>query len=178
MKHFLQATLILSISVIVGCGSPRSLSVSPGTRLAATTQPEPTPREQPSFTMEIQEPANVQTPLPCPGCIGVGYDNSVSLPLQLTSTGGFIGRVTLSVSGLPADVFMPQALAPVSLNVGNGAANQLVNVNLYVMPGVTPGSYPLTIVGTPLPGANSTAPVSLPVTLTITSGVDAAWRAQ
>jgi hypothetical protein len=103
----------------------------------------------------------------------VGYDNAVSLPLQLTST-GFIGQVSLSIAGLPATVFITQAPAPVSLNVGGAPAIQVVNVPLYVLPGATPGSYPLTIVGTPLPGAYPTAPVRLPVTLTITS----AWGAQ
>jgi hypothetical protein len=127
--------------------------------------------------MELQKPATVQAPPACQGCIGVGYDNAVSLPLQLTST-GFIGQVSLSVAGLPATVFMPQAPAPVSLNVFGAPAIQVVNVPLYILPAATPGTYPLTIVGTPLPGANSTAPVSLPVTLTITSAVDAAWRAQ
>jgi hypothetical protein len=42
-------------------------------------------------------------------------------------------------------------------------------------PGAAPGSYPFTVVATPLPGANNITPVSLPVTLAITSAASAAW---
>jgi hypothetical protein len=165
------------VCLIAGCGSPRTVTVVPGTRLTATTPSEPSAQTAPTFTMALQNPATVQAPPPCEGCIGEAYDNAVSLPVQLTSS-GFIGQVSLTVSGLPSTVFMPQSLAPVPLDLGDAPAGQVVSLQLYVLPGAAPGSYPFKVVATPLPGANSIAPVSLPVTLTITSAVNAAWRAE
>jgi hypothetical protein len=119
----------------------------------------------------------VQAPAACPGCVGLVYDSAVVIPVQLRSTEGFIGKVALSVAG-PSGVLTPPAwaLPPVALNYGNAPDMQVVNVELYVMPGVAAGSYQLTLTATPLPGANYTSPVALPVVLTVTSGPDAAWR--
>jgi hypothetical protein len=158
MKYFLQAVLVSSI-VITGCGSPRSLSVAPGARLA-------TPADSPAFTMSIQQPAVVDAPPPCAGCIGEGYDSTVSVPVLLTST-GYSGPVQLSVAGLPASVaFVQTPIAPVTLAYGEP---QTVDVRVYVLPGAASGSYGFTV---------SAANVTMPVALTVTSSASAAWRAQ
>jgi predicted small lipoprotein YifL len=160
MKRIASFSALLAIVAITGCGSPRSLSVTPAARLAATTQ-------QPAFTMTVQEPATVSAPPPCAGCIGEGYDATVSVPVVLTST-GYSGPVQLSIAGLPAAVaFVQGPIPPVTLVYGEP---QTVNVNVYVLPGATPGSYEFTVSATNGP--------TMPVALTITSAASAAWRSR
>jgi hypothetical protein len=127
-------------------------------------------------------PASVQTP-PASyiGGIGVGYDNYVSLPVTLTSVNGFSGKVNLSVADLPEGVVTSSALfsqpiPPVALDIGNSPAVEVVSIGIYVMPGVAPGTYSFSITGSPLAGSNNSAPVTLPATLTVTSGGSAAWQ--
>ena len=158
MKHI---AALLAIVAITGCGSPRSLSVAPGTRLAATA-------DSPAFTMTVQQPGNVQAPPACDGCIGEGYDSTVSVPVLLTST-GYSGPVQLSIAGLSAAVaFVQQPIPPVTLADGEP---QTINVKVYVLPGAAPGSYEFTVNSSPVTPA-------MPVTLTVTSGAVAAWSAQ
>lgn len=169
----LSALILATTALVTGCGSQRSLSVTPGTRLTTITRPEPTRQTVPSFTMALQSPAPVRAPAPCPGCIGVGYDSETSLQVELTALDGFIGQVALSVSGLPPGITLAAPVPPVALNTGNAPSIQVIPVQLYVLPGVAPGAYSFTIVG-----ASSSAAVNLPVVLTITSPASAAWRAQ
>ena len=85
----------------------------------------------------------------------------------------------MTVSGLPAGIVLLPSLtpiAPVELNVGNQPAIQVINVDLYVLPGVKPGGYNFSIVGTPTKGADSAQALTLPATLVVTSGAQATWR--
>jgi hypothetical protein len=112
--------------------------------------------------MTVAQPESVQAPAPCNGCIGEGWDTSVVLPIQLTST-GYSGPVQISVAGLPAAVaFVQTPIPPVTLAYGEP---QTVDVRVYVLPGAASGSYGFTV---------SAANVTMPVTLTITS----AWSPQ
>jgi hypothetical protein len=152
MKSIAFFSALLAIVAITGCGSPRVLSVTPGTHLAS-------PADSPAFTMTVAQPESVQAPAPCDSpCIGEGYDSTVSVPVVLTST-GYSGPVQLSVSGLPAAVaFVQGPIAPVTLVYGEP---QTVNVKVYVLPGAAAGSYEFTV--------GATNGIMLPVTLTITS---------
>jgi hypothetical protein len=170
-----RSIALCAVLAITGCGVPRQVTVMPGNRLATNT--EPNPQAAPSFTMTAQPASPVQAPSPCPGCIGVGYNSDATMQVELASA-GFIGTVNLSVSGLPTGVVLASPIAPVALNVGDAPAVQVIPVNLYVLPGAAPGSYPFTIVGSPAPGSNSTAVVTIPLVLTVTSGASTAWSAQ
>lgn len=178
MKYLLNlSVLVLSISAITGCGSQRSITLTQATRLADSGPSEPTAKAAPSFTMTAQ-PGSVKAPLPAPvGAIGVGYDSDASISVELTSV-NFIGQVNLSLSDLPSGVTPASPVAPVSLDFGGAPAVQVIPVELYVLPSVLSGSYSFSVIGTPAPGSNSTAAVTTPLVLTVTSAASAAWSAQ
>jgi hypothetical protein len=177
MNHLrLSASVLLATAFVTGCGSPRSVTVAPGSQLTVPAPSAPSAPEQPTFTVAVQNPATVAAPPACPTtCIGEGYDGLVSLPVQLTSD-GFIGRVSLIVSKIPAGLFGPDPPAPVALNYADAPSAVVTNIPLFAMPGLAPGSYAFTLTAAPLPGSNSTAPVQIPVTLTVVSGASAAWQ--
>lgn len=171
-----KMALALCVLAITGCGVSRQVSVTPGNRVPATTPSEPSTQAAPSFKMSVQTASPVKAPLPAPsGAIGVGYSSEATVAVELASS-GFIGTVNVSLSGLPAGVTLASPVSPVLLNVGGGAANQAIPVELYVSPGTLPGSYQFSVIGTPSANSNSLTPVQIPVTLTVTSGASAAWK--
>ncbi len=165
MKHFLQVLSFLSITAVVGCGSPRTITAVPGNPTVKSS-----PSSAPGFSLTVAQPASVPSPPPCPGCIGEATDGSTVLSIQITST-AYSGPVQLSVAGLPVDVAFVQLIPSVTLNYGEP---QTVTVTVYVLPAAAPGAYRFTVSAL---GDGSAVALTLPVTLTITSGASSSWGA-
>jgi hypothetical protein len=153
----------LVLILVTGCASPHQATISPGAPVAASQ-----PSAAPGFNLAVQEPAAVQAPPPCPGCIGLGYDGYAALTVTVTST-AYSGPIQISIAGLPAAVaLVPTPIPQVTLNYGTPLT---VSLTVYVLPSAEPGTYGFTVTAL----GQSPVAQTMPAVLTVTSG-DSAWR--